>query len=199
MDRIIPFLAAFVGLVALAGAVLVQVNAEARTRTVVEEMARLRAEIGQLAARTEAVAAGAAQPAAPVDDGTVEALLALQDRMNALEAEWAERPVTTAAAAPAGDVFTGPDGAAVPVDPSWPTDDCIPIGTRFMVSSGDELAICQSPVKLKVTAVTGDNVMIEGPGVINETGSKPIPGSNCSVTVFTADAEGFAEMRVSCN
>ena len=197
MDRIIPFLAAFVGLVALAGAVLVQANANARTQWVAEEMARLRGDVDALAARAEALAAADRELQAVGDDGTVEALRALQDRMNTLEAEWAARPVATASAG--GAFSSSPDGAPAEIDPSWPTDDCIPIGTRFMASTGDELAICQSPVVVKVSAVTGDNVMVDGPGVINETASKPIPGSNCSLTVFSADAEGFAEMRVSCN
>ena len=196
MDRIIPFLAAFVGLVALAGAVLVQVNADARTRLMAEQVAALRGEIARFAAEVEAAAG---EPAGP-DEGTVAALLALQERMDMLETQWAERPLTTASTAGGQGTFSaGPDGTPTAVDPSWPTDNCIPIGTRFMVSTGDELAICESPVVVKVSAVTGDNVMVDGAGVIYTTASKPIPGSNCALTVFDASAEGFAEMRVSCN
>lgn len=196
-DRIIPFLAAFVGLVALGGAVVVQLNANARTQWVAEEIASLRADIETLAARATDLDAAERDRAIEQSNGTVEALLALQDRMNALETEWADRPVATAAS---GGVFSAsPDGAPSDIDPDWPTDDCIPIGTRFMASIGDELAICQSPVVVRVSAVSGDNVLIEGAGVINETASRIIPGSNCSLMVFDANEEGFAEMRVSCN
>ena len=84
------------------------------------------------------------------------------------------------------------------VDPDWPTENCIPIGTRFMASVGDELPICQSPVVIVVNAVTDDNVLVEGTGLITETAFKTIPGSNCRLTVFSADAAGFTEMRVGC-
>ena len=108
-DRIIPFLAAGVGLVALAGAVLVQVNADARTRYIAGEMAGLRASIDQLAAETKALAA-------PSNDGTIEAMLALQDRMNRLEEEWAERPAETASApiatGSASNIFSTTTGGA---------------------------------------------------------------------------------------
>ena len=195
-DRIIPFLAAGVGLAALAGAVLVQVNADARTRYIASEMAGIRASIEQLTAQT------AAAPA-PANDGTIEAMLALQDRMNRLEESWAERPVETAAApaatGSANNVFaTSIGGAAAPVDPSWPTTDCIPMGTRFMASLGDEMAICETPVKVRISAITDDNVMIDGTGVITETAFRTLAGTNCTLTVFSADAAGFAEMRVSC-
>lgn len=194
MDRIIPFLAAFVGLVALAGAVLVQVNADARARLVAEQVAALRSEMAQLSASVSA----AGQPAV-ADEGMVAALLALQERMEALETQWAEQPLTTASTSGQGAFSPSPGVAPVPVDPSWPTEDCIPIGTRFMVSVGDELAICKSPVVVKVSAVTGDNVMVDGAGVIYKTASRPIPGSNCALSVVDANAEGFAELRVSCN
>ena len=195
-DRIIPFLAAGVGLVALAGAVLVQVNADARTRYIAGEMAALRASVEQLAAQT-----GAAP--APSNDGTIEAMLALQDRMNRLEESWAERPAETAAAplatGSANNVFaTAIGGPPAAVDPSWPTTDCIPMGTRFMASLGDEMAICETPVKVRISAITDDNVMIDGTGVITETAFRSLAGTNCTLTVFSADAAGFAEMRVSC-
>lgn len=124
-------------LAGLAGAALVQVNADARTRYVAEEIASLRASVEQLAAQTSAVAV-------PSNDGTIEAMLALQDRMKRLETEWAERPAQTAAAplatAPGNNAFaTGVGAAPAAVDPSWPTTNCIPMGTRFIASLGDEI------------------------------------------------------------
>lgn len=193
-DRLIPFLAAGVGLVALAGAVLVQLNVDARTQYVAAQMAELRTSIDQLTQQTQTLSA-------PVDDGTIDAMLALQDRMNRLEAAWDERQIATAeapAASTGGNVFSATAGGPTAIDPSWPTTDCIPMGTRFMASTGDEMAICQTPVKIKVSAITADNVMIDGTGVITETAFKPLLGTNCTLTVFSADVEGFAEMRVSC-
>jgi outer membrane murein-binding lipoprotein Lpp len=205
MDRVIPFLAAFVGLVALGGAVLVQLTSDARTQRLAQEMAELRTAVDALAERTDAVAADIPAPVPVVsNDGTIDALLALQDRMNSLEQGWAESQVAAPAPAAVGDASSAPFSASAgsgpaAIDPSWPTENCIPLGTRFMASTGEELAICQTPVVVKVSAITADNVLVDGTGVINETGSKPIPGSNCSLMVFTAEAEGFAELRVACN
>jgi hypothetical protein len=203
MNRAIPFLAAVVGLIALAGAVTVQLSADARTRQVTEELVKVQAALDALNQRADQIAAVSSQPAEPVDDGTIDAMLALQDRMNKLEEEWNERPLTTASTTtPSGSgngaFSTTIGGPPAEIDPSWPTTDCIPMGTRFMASVGDEMAICKTPVKVHISAITGDNVMIEGTGVITETAFKSIPGSNCQLTVFSADDAGFAEMRVAC-
>ena len=198
MDRVIPFLAAFVGLVALGGAVLVQSTTAERSRALVDEMALIRVDIDALAQQVNEVAGTASDAAIAEANGTVEALLALQDRMNTLEESWAARPAETSAAG--GDFFsTSADGTASAIDPSWPTSNCIPMGTRFIVSTGDSLAICQTPVVVTVSAITGDNVLVEDAGVITETAFKPIAGTNCRLTVLEADAEGFAELRVSCS
>src|SRR5690606_7573586 len=54
IDRVIPFLAALVGLVALAGAVMVQVNADTKTRAIATAVAELRSSIDALAAQPAA-------------------------------------------------------------------------------------------------------------------------------------------------
>lgn len=195
MDRIIPFLSAFVGLVALGGALLVQANTNARSQFVLDEIAVVRAEIQAVAGQSVAPVADPAE--AERIEGLIDAMLALQSRMDTLEAAWEERPEPVAAVDSGTAGFTSADGQAM-VDPDWPTENCIPIGTRFMASVGDELPICQSPVVIVVNAVTDDNVLVEGTGLITETAFKTIPGSNCRLTVFSADAAGFTEMRVGC-
>jgi hypothetical protein len=174
----------------------VQLNSNARSEAVMAEIVSIRAE---LTALTEQLATiPAREEAAEDDSGVIEAMLALQERMNTLETEWAERPAPAAAAAPGTAGYSSTDGEAS-VNPDWPTENCIPIGTRFMASVGDELAICESPVVVKLSAVTDDNVMVENTGLITETAFKTIPGSNCQLSVIAADGEGFAELRVSCN
>src|SRR5262249_33726846 len=151
-----------VGLIALAGAVTVQLAADARTRQVTEELVKVQAALDALNQRTQQIASTSAPAPEPVDDGTIDAMRALQDRMNKLEEAWNERPLTTAStAAPAageGAFSTTVGGPPADVDPNWPTKDCIPMGTRFMVSTGDEMAICKTPVKIHVSAITADNV-----------------------------------------
>ena len=190
-ERVIPFLAAAVGLLALAGAVIVQVDARQRAEQVSQELARIRLSLDLLSQRTEAVAGAA-------DNGTAEGLLALQDRMNKLEEDWANRPPPVAAVAgPAADpALAAAEPAAI--DPDLPTTDCIPKGTRFMGVTGESYTICQSPAVVRVSAVTADSVVVEGAGVITETTSGSLAGTSCTLMVFSADVEGFAEMRVNC-
>ncbi len=195
IDRIIPFLAAFVGLIALAGAVTAQLSSEARTRAVTAEIAAVKASIDQLVQNTASLPA-----AEPVDDGIAEGLLALQDRMVRLEADW-EAQKELAAALPAATDPTAPadqPAQAAEIDPNLPTTDCIPLGTRFMVTPNETYPLCQSRQKVQVGMITGDTVEVVGAGTIVETGFGALAGSTCTIMVFSADAAGFAEMRVSC-
>lgn len=191
IDRIIPFLAAIVGLVALAGSVLVQMHGTAERARLAEEMAQLRMSMEQLAQQTGELAAGA-------DDGTAEGLLALQDRMDRVEAEWQSMAQAEAEAADAGPAAVPGDNAARTIDPSWPTEDCIPTGTRFMARAGEPIPICQTPVVINVSAITDDTVLVDGAGTIVENGFGALAGTDCSVTAFSADIQGFAELRVNC-
>jgi len=190
IDRLIPFLAALVGLIALAGAVVVQMSAEARTQAVRTEIAGIRASLEALA--QQAALAG------PADDGTAEGLLALQDRMNRLESDWQARQ---AAGAPAviPDATPAEQPAQAAIDPNLPTEDCIPLGTRFMVTPNETYPLCQSSQQLKVGMITDDIVEVTGAGPIVETGFGAIAGSTCTVMVFSADGAGFAELRVTCS
>lgn len=194
MDRVIPFLAAFVGLIALGGAVVVEFNAQLRAQVISQEMARVRLEIERLTQETQALVSAA-------DDGTAEALLVLQDRMNSLEKQWQERPAMAANPAPAptaaADESAAPATTAA-IDPNLPTEDCIPPGTRFMALTGETYPICQTPAVVRVNGITADNVVVEGAGVITETGFGNLAGTTCTLMVFSADIEGFAEMRVNC-
>lgn len=194
IDRVIPFLAAGVGLIALAGAVVVQLNAEARTAALTSEISELRKVVEQIGVRTEAIALAQ-------DDGTAAGLLALQDRMVGLESQVAVAAANVDAVPLA--LRPGADAAAetavAEIDPNLPTTDCIPLGTRFVALPDESYPLCQSATVLKVGAITGETVLVEGAGPIVETGFAKIVGTECTVMVFSADIEGFAEMRVNCS
>lgn len=198
IDRVIPFLAALIGLIALAGAVVVQLNGISRSEAITSEMARLTTAVEQANQRASTLSA------AP-DDGTAEGLLALQDRMVKLESDMraATEKLSAAAAAPAlTDAVPSAETAlaTVPakIDPNLPTTDCIPLGTRFMVTPNESYPLCQSKSKIEVGAITADTVDISGAGTVTETGFGTLMGTSCTVMVFSADAEGFAELRVTC-
>ena len=194
IDRVIPFLAAGVGLIALAGAVVVQLNAEARTAALTSEISELRKVVEQIGVRTEAIALAQ-------DDGTAAGLLALQDRLVGLESQVAVAAANVDAVPLA--LRPGADAAAetavAEIDPNLPTTDCIPLGTRFVALPDESYPLCQSATVLKVGAITGETVLVEGAGPIVETGFAKIVGTECTVMVFSADIEGFAEMRVNCS
>jgi hypothetical protein len=189
IDRAIPFLAALVGLVALAGAVLVQLNVDARNAAVTAAIADLRDTVEALAVQPEVAAAP------PADDGSVEALLALQDRMNRLEGEWSTRQAT---AAPLAEPSAAAESATAAADSDLPTTDCIPLGTRFMVTPNERFALCQSSAVIETGVITDNTVAIAGAGPVVETGFSALAGTSCTVMVFSADAAGFAEVRVTC-
>lgn len=191
IDRVIPFLAAIVGLVALAGAVAVQLNADAKTSAVTAAMVELRSSVDALGKQTGALPA-------PANDGTAAGLLALQDRMNRLEAEWGAQKTALATSPVAAPTTTETATTTAEVDPSLPTTDCIPLGTRFMVTPNDTFPLCQSKAVVKTGAITGDTVYVDGPGSVVETGFGSLPGTNCTIMVFSADEAGFGEVRVTC-
>ena len=192
IERLIPFLAASVGLVALAGAVVVQTNVTAQTDAVRAELAATRQAMEAVVQRTEHLSTRLDTAGEPANDGTAEALLALQDRMVKLEEAAQGAPLATPAPLSTGET------ANRPVDPNLPTDDCIPQGTRFMVTMDGENPICQSKVVITAAAITGEMVALDN-GVTLVLGTpSPLPGGECTASLLSTDAAGFAELRVDC-
>jgi hypothetical protein len=217
MDRLIALLAALVGLIALGGALLVHNSATAT-------MQRQATEIAELREALKVAPAGASQPvpSAPAaiavpDTKTAESVAALESRIASLETTTstqatelaaaraaldARADVATSSPAPSMDVAAAepPPSSATPAAYSadGPTKDCIPLGTRFMSQSGDSFPICKTSVVVKVSAVSEGSAIVEGAGAVAAGGFANLPAQGCTVMVFTADASGFAEMRVSC-
>ncbi|WP_423066430.1 hypothetical protein [Devosia sp. CN2-171] len=191
IDRIIPFLAAVVGLVALAGAVSVQLSTDAKTAAVTAAVAELRSSVDALGQQTAALAV-------PADDGTAAGLLALQDRMTKLQGEWDAQKTALAATPVAAPAAAAATTTTAEIDPNLPTTDCIPLGTRFMVLPDDSYPICQSKAVIKTGAITADTIYFDGAGAVVETGFGSLPGTSCTVMVFQADEAGFGEVRVTC-
>lgn len=233
MDRVISLLAALVGLIALGGALLVHTNTETQRREIATEIAQLKTSMSLLGAPQPAVvntpAAITTQAASEphADDGVADALLALQDRIAALEqttrdqssqleaarAQISSMPstppaaqVATTSSAPAASglapaqTITGQPAQSATASvlvADGPTKDCIPLGTRFMGQSGDSFPICKTKMVLKVAAVTDGLATINGPGDVAAGASVPYD-KGCMLAVFSADTSGFAEMRVTC-
>ncbi len=224
MDRIISLLAALVGLIALGGAILVHTNVDAERQQMATDLAQMRLSIGLTSREPAAAQPEAAPSQQPANDGTAEALLALQDRIAVLERttrdqaaalEEARTALASAeAAAPASSVAPPETSTEVAtLDPSasqpeqsanpkaaaagGPTTDCIPLGTRFMGTTGDVFPICKTKVVVKVIGVSDGLATLSGPGDL-AAGTSGGLDNGCAIMVFSADTSGYAEMRVTC-
>lgn len=209
MDRLIALLSALVGLIALGGALLVHNNAVALSERQATEIAQLKASLTLL--NQQSGQARSSAPASPVDDGTADALLALQSRIVTLEQASRTQATELAAARDAlaampsdagvtSVAMLPPESSASPaaLSADGPTDDCIPLGTRFMAQAGDAFPICKTKVVVEVGAVSEGTALVTGAGPVAAGGFANLPTQGCTVMVFSADDTGFAEMRVSC-
>jgi hypothetical protein len=190
MDRLLLFTTAIVGIISLIATMVVQYETQQRFQRVEIEMDNIRVNIDRAATEAREALAAAQSASVPVDDGSIDAILALQDRIAALEKGGVITPSTC-------NQVTG-DQQAIAAGLEGPTKDCIPLGTRFMTQIGDKFPICHTPITIDVVSITADAATIHNAGTVVEGAANGIEGTPCQVTVFSADVEGFAEMRVSC-
>jgi hypothetical protein len=119
-------------------------------------------------------------------------LAALQDRLSELEATLADTnvPVPTTASAPPAVSPTGSN-----------QEDCLPVGMRLLVASGDAYAVCDQPGTVEVSVVDNGYITLSDGTSVPSGGSMPLPGSPCMIAVTSGGDEGvtgYAEIRVSC-
>jgi hypothetical protein len=67
-----------------------------------------------------------------------------------------------------------------------------------MGQAGDTFSICTSKVVVKIAAVGDGMATIDGAGPVAAGGFGDLATKGCQVMVFSADATGYAEMRVTC-
>lgn len=124
------------------------------------------------------------------------ALTDLSNRLAVLEQNWRETPAEPAAPAlPEIDapVATGAAAAA--------GGDCLPTGTRFLVSAGDRYPICGSEGIVEIGSVDNGFMTLSNGTVIAAGGNIALPNSACMIGVVSAGdggMTGFAEIRVTC-
>lgn len=178
----------FVGLLAvgaIAASAWVYTETQRDIRRVAAEIAQIKLSL-ELFNRQRALTGGGAD---------AEALQALENRLAILEESWRGTPQpaagTTAEPAPAPT----PDGAATA------QTDCIPSGTRFLVSAGDSYPVCGTAGVVEVLSVGPMEVTFADGTAIARGGSTILPGTNCTVAVLPANADGlsgYGELRVTC-
>ena len=220
MDRVISLLAALVGLIALAGAVLVATNGDLERRELATQIAQLKT--GMALSNQRAPDATPSSTLAPAIDDMASSIKQLEARIGTLEATIASQASALAAApAPSSAPVAAPSSASASADensvamlqpsemPSQaanpaalsadgPTKDCIPLGTRFMAKAGDNFPICKTKVVVKVAGVSDGLATLIGAGDIAAGATVPLSVAGCQAMVISADLSGYAELRVTC-
>lgn len=178
-----------VGLVAVAA---IAATAWVYTETQ-RDMRRMAADIAQIKLSLELFGRQQSSAAAPADAGMDAATLeALENRLAILEESWRAGSTPAAAVpaeAPATDTASGP------------LTDCVPQDTRFLVTSGDDYAVCGSEGRVTVAGVGQSEITFAGDEAIVVGGSMALEGTSCVVSVLSANADGlsgYGEVRVSC-
>ena len=163
------------------------------------EIKRVSTDIAQIRLSLELF--GKQQAAAGTDtaDGTADSsaddLLALSNRLALLEASQASAPPapTSLPALPAGAAAAGGGAAS--------GEDCLPVGTRFMMAAGDSYPVCGTTGVVAIAAVDNGYVTLSDGTIIAQGGTVGLNGTQCMLGVMPSEGDGlsgFAEVRVSC-
>lgn len=177
------FVVGLVGVAALGAAAWVYVETQ-------RDIVRLSTELAQIRLSLELFNQQAGAAPVETETGTDPDLTDLANRLAILEQNWRQAPAATPAPAATSAAPTG-DGAA---------GDCLPVGTRFLVTTGDRYPVCGQSVAVEVGAVDDGFITLADSTVIAAGGTFPLAGTSCMLGVVNAGPElgGYAEIRVTC-
>ncbi|MEQ8601410.1 MAG: hypothetical protein RLP98_15940 [Devosia sp.] len=125
--------------------------------------------------------------------GEEGSLAALEDRLSEIE----DTMAGTSVPMPANATAT-PAASPTSADQD---QDCLPVGMRLLVASGDAYAVCDQPGTVDVSVVDNGYITLSDGTSVPSGGSMPLPGSPCMIAVTSGGDEGltgYAEIRVSC-
>lgn len=189
MPRLLTFAVGLAAIGAIAATTWVYVETQRDIVRMSTDIAQIRLSL-ELFGRQQPASGAPSAAAAPLDGSTANQLLDLSNRLAILEESWRNQPPATAALPATG--ATSPGG---------PLTDCMPPGTRFLVSSGDEYPICGTPGVIAVTSVNAGYVVFQDGTTIANGGNAGLKGTTCTLAVVSSNADGmdgYAELRVSC-
>lgn len=149
------------------------------------EILRLSTELAQLRVSLDLYARNGADSAA---------LTEMDERLIALE----QGALGDGVPMPASATAAAPEAA---VDPAS-SEDCLPVGMRLLVASGDSYPICGQSVDVTVSAVADGYITLSDGTSVASGGTTPLPGNPaCTIAVTSGGDEGltgYAEIRVNC-
>ncbi len=186
MNRIIVAIAALsilFGLGAIMTSAWVYSEAQRDLRQLATDVAQLRVGL-ELFARQ--------QTAAP-DVGEVYARL--------MEVEQSVREALSSAPQGAG-AGTAPALPSIGLGPSAQSDgDCLPPGTRFLVTTGDRYPVCGTQGVVEILSVGALDIALGDGSAVAIGGSTTLANTSCTVSVLSANEDGmsgYGEIRVNC-
>lgn len=191
LANILSFVVGLVGIAALGATAWVYAETQREIMRISTDIAQIRLSLELYGQRQPAGAASATVGG----DG----LLDLANRLAILEQSWRGAATGTPAAPSALPALSG--------DPAAPSGavasggDCLPPGTRFMVSAGDNYAVCGTTSSVAIAAVDDGFITLGDGTVIAQGGTVGLPGTQCMVGLMPSDGggiSGYAEIRVVC-
>lgn len=191
LSNILSFVVGLVGIAALGATAWLYAETQ-------REIVRLSTDIAQIRLSLELF--GQRQPVAAASATGSDSLLDLSNRLAILEQSWRGAASTGTPAAAPSALPTLP-GEAAPADAVATGGDCLPPGTRFMVSAGDSYAVCGTTGSVDIAAVDQDFITLGDGTVIAQGGTVGLPGTQCMIGLMPSDGggiSGFAEIRVVC-
>ena len=186
--RVVGFLAALIGVAALAATAFVYAETQRDILRISTDIAQLRLSLDLYAQRDGS--------AAPADNA---GLTDLSNRLAILEDAWRSGPANAATTPASLPALPGETGAAA--TPPAAAGDCLPTGTRFLVAAGDSYPVCGSTGVVDVAAVDNGYISLRDGTVIAAGGTIGLPNSACMIGVVSSGADGmtgYAEIRVTC-
>lgn len=190
LANVLTFVVGLVGTAAIGAAAWVYVETQRDIARISTDIAQIRLSLelyGQMNTARAAVAGG--------DAG----LLDLSNRIAILEQNWRQSIFTP------GDVTVqanpSPGFTPPPTPPSATAGDCLPTGTRFLVTSGDSYPVCGVAGSVEIGAIDNGFLSLADGTIIASGGNIGLPGTTCMIGVVSAGEDGmtgFAEIRVTC-
>lgn len=162
------------------------------------DIARISADIAQIRVSLELY--GQSSPASGAAAEGSGSLLDLTNRIAILEQHW-RGSIFTPGEASAGATTPAPGFTPPAAPPVASTGDCLPTGTRFLVTAGDSYPVCGVAANVEIGAVDNGFLSLADGTIIASGGNIGLPGTGCMIGVVSAGEDGmtgFAEIRVTC-
>lgn len=176
----LAFVAGLVGVAAIAATAFVFSETQRELRRLSGEIAQIKISL-ELFARNQTNA-----PAAP-ELGELEA------RLTVLESVWRSGSQADGTSLPVLPVPPGPSAVS--------DGDCLPAGTRFLVTAGDRYPVCGTQGMVEVLSVGAVDIAFGDGTAVAIGGSTTLANTSCTLGVLSANADGlsgYGEIRVNC-